>query len=433
MDLGSDVFGPQDVAVDKKPEPFVVMMTIDRETSSVVLTRSDGKEARQSIAPAPFESTSVLSRLHWSPALGDLVAVTCKGDDIAFELPVRDRSDQLEQRLVVYLDQWVWRRITEALQGGTTVDREDRDAAEQLAEWVRDRRIVLPASAGHYYETTKWASEHNRYRLGLTILQLSRGWQMLDPLQVRRDEIDGMFRRWLGQDADGRATAVFTLTPNSLHSSSRMVPYTPPSDFSTDDAFRMVALTAASAYIDVMLDTERVEPGPEPGWVQFNQRFSDWLDGQNWDSQQKRRSIDALLFADFRNELAEGAQGAGLSPQDLQRWGQKQPMNGFSILPATGLYRAMLHHRHLNRGTTWKRSDLTDMIYLSCAAGYADFVVCEKHMREPLERGVRRLGLRTKVFRHLSEAVAAIGHSLEHQAHDIDASAQQESNDLRRG
>ena len=140
--------------------------------------------------------------------------MTCKGDDIDFELPVRDRSDQLEQRLVVYLDQWVWRPITEALQGGTTLDREERDAAEQLAEWVRDRRIVLPASAGHYYETTKWASEHNRYRLGLTILQLSRGWQMLDPLQVRRDEIDGMFRRWLGQYADGRATGAPT-TPGT--------------------------------------------------------------------------------------------------------------------------------------------------------------------------------------------------------------------------
>jgi hypothetical protein len=419
--------------VSKKSEPFVVMMTIDRETSSVVLTRSDGKEARQAMASAPFESTSLLSRLHFSPALGGMLAVTRNGDDIVFELPIRDGSDQLAHRLVVYLDQNIWRPVSETLQGGTTVGRKDRDAAEQLAEWARDRRIVLPASAGHYHETTKWSWADKRYRLGLTILKLSRGWQMLDPLQVRRDEIDGMFRRWLGQGGDGRATSVFTLAPNSLHSSIRMVPYTPPSDFSAGDAFRMVSLTAASAYIDVMLDTERVEPGPEPGWVQFNQQFSDWLDGQNWDSQQKRRSIDALLFADLQRELAEGAHAAGLSPQDLQRWGQKQPIDGFNTSPATGLYRAMLHHRHLNRGTTWKRSDLTDMIYLSCAAGYADFVVCEKHMREPLERGVKRLGLRTKVFRHLGEAVAAVGHSLEQQSHDTDVPADQESKGPRHG
>ncbi|ANS66762.1 hypothetical protein SLINC_4538 [Streptomyces lincolnensis] len=424
--MGVGVLCLQDVAVSKKSEPFVVMMTLDRETSSVVLTRSDGKEARQPMGQSPFESTSLLSRLHYSPALGGLLAVTCKGDDIAFELPARD-LDQLERRLVVYLDQNMWRPVSEALQGGATVESKDRDAADQLAEWVRDRRIVLPASAGHYHETTKWSLADKRYRLGLTILQLSRGWQMRDPLQVRRDEIGGMFRGWLGQGDDVRAASVFTLAPNSLHSASRLTSYSPPSDFSVADAFRMVSLTSASAYIDVMLDTERVEPGPEPGWVQSNQQFSDWLDGQNWDSQQKRRSIDAFLFADLQRDLAEGAHAAGLSPQDLQQWGQKQPMDGLSTLPATGLYREMLHNRHLNKGTTWQRNDLTDMIYLSCAAGYADFVVCERHMREPLERGVRRLGLRTKVFRRLSEAVVAVGQALEQQAHDTSASTKKES------
>ncbi|MGV5037099.1 hypothetical protein ACVB8X_32115 [Streptomyces sp. NRAIS4] len=342
-----------------------------------------------------------------------MLAVTRNGDDIAFELPVRGRSDQLERRLVVYLDQNMWRPVSDALHGEGGVDRKDHDAAEQLVQWVRDRRIVLPASAGHYHETTKWSVADKRYRLGLTILQLSRGWQMRDPLQVRRDEIGGMFRCWLGKTDDARARAVFTLAPNSLHSSTRLAPYVPPSDFSVDDAFRMVALTSASAYIDVMLDAERIEPVPEPGWVRSNQQFSDWLDAQDWDSQQKRRSIDAFLFADLQRELAEGAHLAGLSQQELQQWGQKQPMEGFGALPATGLYREMLQNRHLNRGTGWKRNDLIDMIYLSCAAGYADFVVCERHMREPLERGVRRLGLPTKVFRRLREAVTALGDALE--------------------
>jgi hypothetical protein len=68
----------------------------------------------------------------------------------------------------------------------------------------------------------------------------------------------------------------------------------------------------------------------------------------------------------------------------------------------------MLHHRHLNKGTKWLPNDLTDMIYLSCAAGYADIVVCEKQMREPLTHGVRRVGHPTRVFRHVTEAVDAI-------------------------
>ncbi|MFH8980144.1 hypothetical protein [Streptomyces varsoviensis] len=402
-----------DVAVNQKRDPFVVMMTIDRETSSVILTRSDGKEARKPLTHPMFTDTSLLTRLHYSPPMGGLLAVTRNGDDIAFELPVRGQTDQLDGRLVVYLDQNMWRPVSDALRGGATVSDKDCDAAEQLAQWVQDGRIIMPASAGHYYETAKWSLADKRYDLALTILQLSRGWQMRDPLQVRNDEILGMFRCWRGSGDDAQARDVFTLAPNALHSPTRGVgPYTPPPDFPVEDAFRQVCLTSATTYIDVMLDAEHVEPGPETGWVELNQRFSDWLDSQDRDSQQKRRSIDVLLFDDFRRELAEGAQAAGLSPQDLQQWCEKQPMKGFGTLPASGLYREMLHNRHLNKGTRWRRNDLTDMIYLSCAAGYADFVVCERHMREPLERGIRRLARPTKLFRRLSEAVSAVDDAL---------------------
>jgi hypothetical protein len=68
----------------------------------------------------------------------------------------------------------------------------------------------------------------------------------------------------------------------------------------------------------------------------------------------------------------------------------------------------MLHDRHLNRGTKWSPNDLTDMVYLSCAAGYADFVVCEQHMRSVLAQGLRRLVRPQHVFRGLQQALPAI-------------------------
>ncbi len=410
-----------DAVMNQKSDPFVVMMTIDRETSSVVLTRSDNKEAREPLTHPMFADTSLLDRLHYSPPMRGLLAVTSNGDDIAFELPARGSTDELDNRLVVYLDQNMWRPVSEALQGGAAMSGEDLAAAEQLAEWVRNRRIVMPASAGHYYETTKWSVSDKRYSLGLTILQLSRGWQMRDPLQVREDEILEMFRCWKSEAGSARASSVFTLAPNALHAPSRGVtPYMPPSDFSADDAFRLVSLTSASSYIDAMLDAEHLEVGLDTGWAEANQRFSDWLDVQDWDAQQKRRSIDVLLLDDFKRELAEGARAAGVSPQALQQWAEKQPLKGFGALPASGLYREMLHNRHLNKGTHWRRNDLTDMIYLSCAAGYADFVVCERHMREPLERGIRRLALPTKVFRRLSDAVSAVGDALQQRMPHVD-------------
>ncbi|MET8564692.1 hypothetical protein ABZV75_30515 [Streptomyces flaveolus] len=299
--------------------------------------------------------------MHYSPPLASLLAVTTKGDDIAFELPLRGEADQLDNRLVVYLDQNMWRPVSDAVRGQETVSEKEKEAAAQLVEWVRDRRIVLPASAGHYYETTKWSLPDKRYDLGLTILQLSRGWQMRDPLQVRHEEIAAMFRRWRGEGSIARVSSVFTLAPNALHSPARgMTPYSPPSGFSVDDAFRLASLTSAAAYIDVMLDAEHVESGPDTGWVESNQRYSDWLDAQDWDSQQKRRSIDAFLFHDLSRNFAEGAYEVGLSPHELQGWGANQPMQHLSALPATGLYREMVHNRHLNKKTRWRRNDLTD-------------------------------------------------------------------------
>jgi hypothetical protein len=57
-------------------------------------------------------------------------------------------------------------------------------------------------------------------------------------------------------------------------------------------------------------------------------------------------------------------------------------------------------------------ADLTDMIYLSCAAGYADYVVCERATAGTLREAVRRRGGGTQVFRRLQDAVPVISSSV---------------------
>jgi len=81
------------------------------------------------------------------------------------------------------------------------------------------------------------------------------------------------------------------------------------------------------------------------------------------------------------------------------------------------MFREVLHERHLNKGTVWRRNDLTDMVYLSCAAGYADFVVCERHMGNVLTQGLKRLRRQPRVFRRLRDAAPAIGDRLGSTAH----------------
>lgn len=393
------------------------MITMDRDTSSIVLSRSDGKEARFPLQASPFADTSALSSLHYPPSLDGLVAVTRARDDITFELPSPDHGDQLAGRLIIYLDQNQWSAIDNNLHDEARGNAKNRDAARQLAEWVRQRRIILPASSGHYNETTKRFDASKRYRLGLTILQLSRGWQMRDPLQVRRDELHDTFCRRLGREFGMRATAVFTLAPNVIHSASRgATPYVPPPDFHPDLAFQHEALTSATSLIDVMLDSERLDPDPPTGWVKANQQFTDQLHRGNWDAQQKRKAVDDLFLSDVQREIEDEASAVGMSPERLRQWKLKQVMEDVRELPATGLYREVLHDKHLDKRTCWKPNDLTDILYLSCAAGYADFVVCERHMRGILAQGLRRLERQAQVFRQLPDAVSAIGAALTSRA-----------------
>ncbi|MFC7219619.1 hypothetical protein ACFQLX_15810 [Streptomyces polyrhachis] len=391
----------------------ITMITMDRATSCIVFTRSDGKEARFPLDPSPFEQTSVVARLDFTPAFSTLLATTLSGDQVLFELPLEGVADQLAGRLVMYLDQNQWSLLSNADHGAPKSGKANQAAARRLREWVDQHRIVLPASAGHYYETGKRFSTDKRYDLGLTILQYSRGWQMRDPLQVRRNELHDTFCYQLDRPDRVRSAPVFTLTPDALYSPTRST--ATEIRFATQNHldFQTKALLTASVSIDIMLDTQRIEEGLDTGWTAASQHFSDWLDGLDQDSQQKRRAIDIHLVKDLQRELAEEAAAADVSKELFQQWGFKGWVRAIGGSPTLGLFREMLHSRHLNRGTTWRPNDLTDMMYLSCAAGYANFVVCEKHMRDPLQHGLKRMGSSTQVYRRLTDAVSAIEELLE--------------------
>jgi hypothetical protein len=149
------------------PDPLeLILVTIDREAGKLVLTRSDRKEATFDFDRDRFAPTSLLSRLDWSPSIHGLVATTVHGDSLVFELPA-STGDGLDGRLSVYLDQPHWSTFQKLAEGRAAVDPDDAAAAKQLAEWAEARLIVLPASAGHYSETTKWSKHSARYTLVL--------------------------------------------------------------------------------------------------------------------------------------------------------------------------------------------------------------------------------------------------------------------------
>ena len=388
--------------------PFVVLVTVDWQNATTTLFRSDGKSATVPIEMPSSPDTSRVKRLQWAPRLDGLIAETTLGDEVAFEMPRFDETDQLAGRLVVYLDQNMWSMVANARHDPSRVpNADDVPAALQLASWVTERKIILPLSSGHHSETTKWGDERSRYRLGLTALQLSRGWQMRDPLVVRRHEIRGCLIGRGGPVRDAGRSHVFTLQPNAA--SSRAVPSTAADGFSPVEVHALQSLSYASAMITVMLDPEQIPPtAAAAGWVAVNQGFSDWLDSETRrTADQKRKSVDVLFIQDMGAEIAEQARKAGLAPEELTHW-LSSPSLDVRDMPALGVYREMLQQRHLNVGTTWRTNDLTDMVYLSCAMGYADVVITERHMTAIGSQSLRRLGRRPSVLPSLRAAIPII-------------------------
>jgi len=167
-------------------------------------------------------------------------------------------------------------------------------------------------------------------------------------------------------------------------------------------------LVSATVSIDLLLDAERIPPGEGAGWHVANQRFSDWLDGEQRDAQQKRNCVDAFLLSDLQRDVAEEAWAAGSTPDEMSEWVLSGFGRGLSTLRSAAVYREAMHQRHLSHGTMWHPNDLTDLVYLSCAAAYADVIVAEGHMRGILRQALGRLGRPAPVFKKLRDAVPAV-------------------------
>ncbi len=196
--------------------PEVVTITVDLASEMAVVRLSDGTRRTTSVDGSRFDASSRVLRLTYTPAFDWLVAVTTTGDTVRFELPSPASPAPLDGRVVVYLDQNQWSAITNARYAPSRVPEPDRVAALNLARLVDDGLVVLPASAAHYVETTVWADTERRYLLGLPVLQLSRGWQMRHPLDLRREEFADLLAGREPDLAGSTAEPVFTLAPGRL-------------------------------------------------------------------------------------------------------------------------------------------------------------------------------------------------------------------------
>lgn len=389
--------------------PRIVLVELNARDDRIVFTRSDRKQATFPAELSPQLREGPVASVQFAPGWPVALLTTARDETVFFELPEHVGSAQQDGRTVVYLDQNQWSAIARRrrLQESSGVQDATVDTLTRL---VVEQKIILPASAAHHHETTKWHDDDRRYQLGLTILQLSRGWQMRDPLRVRANELYNEFCTAVNGFAMQRLEAVFTLDPEALFGQAREHQEEEETDdgLPSDAAFAAQALTRASVSASILLDPDVIERGPETGWAEAQQTFGDGLHRDTRDSQQRRNLIDDWYLADISRDVAREASAAGMNDSMIANWRRDSSRNRISALPSVGLFREMMRYRHANPGTRWHDNDLTDIFYLACGGAYADMVVCERHMAAPLRQGLRTLGLRAHVFTKLDDLAPAL-------------------------
>ncbi|SDD15750.1 hypothetical protein SAMN05216270_10277 [Glycomyces harbinensis] len=70
-------------------------------------------------------------------------------------------------------------------------------------------------------------------------------------------------------------------------------------------------------------------------------------------------------------------------------------------MPSLGLYREVIHEKLSDTQLQWESNDLTDMIYLTAAAGYCNQVVGERSHASHINNSSRRLRRAQNTHRNL--------------------------------
>ena len=215
------------------------------------------------------------------------------------------------------------------------------------------------------------------------------------------------FRRYTGKESR-TVEDVFTLEPQAIHSSrlsalenSAEEPLPPELSLAAN------AMTSISVRMSIMLGREPITHDVPPGWVDKFQMITDWLAQESRNSHQKRSVTDVQFIADVRGEMTEAAIQAGMTVEELKEWITGGWQNDVATMPSLGLYREVLHEKQVNSRTAWKANDLTDLMYLSCGAGYADYVVGERSSISQLRQSNRRLKRPDNLYKNLSDLVSS--------------------------
>jgi hypothetical protein len=369
------------------------------------VTFADGRYITASLRRNAFESTSTLSSSTYLPRSSQLRLRTTRGDDVVVDMPLPSRLAPISDRPTIYLDQNHWSTLTNSIYDPDRVaSNAEREAALRIIQLADAKKIILPMSSAHISETCKQADPEQRYRRALTIAQFSAGWQLRDPLELRRFEIRQVLALRYRHLCLIRPAAV-TLEPNAIHSGRDGGPPPVVSNFPSEARWAIHSISCIGGILDALLDADHVPMPVSPGWAAGFQRFSAFLKSDPSGKELKRRRTHVKFIADLGRELPEEAHHAGVTPQEMSEWTLSHSEEDLHRMPALGLFREVLHEKLCDGRLRWRDNDLTDMMYLTAAAGYCDHVVGERAHAAHIVNGLRRMDRKTLIHRNLRSLV----------------------------
>lgn len=309
------------------------------------------------------------------------------GESLVVELGAGGESDlPRPDRPVVYLDQCHWITLAKLLRSPERVAEGDREPAERIVGLSRSKAIALPISSANRWEIAR-AGRHRR-DVVLTMVELSRGWQLRDPIQVRGQEL----RRSMAGENPARAEAVITLEPGAISSMDHGVSMEfrdAPPGFNELQERQTIAMASVAALLDDHTDGEGAR-GREVAatWAESFGDLAISMRDARTPVEHVRLNTHARMLADLRSEVAQAAVAAKLSPQQNAAWIEGSD-TAFESMPYLRTLREVFYHRLRNADDRWTANDLADSQYLCCAAAYADLVAAERKFGDYLQRAAR--------------------------------------------
>ena len=376
---------------------------VDFQNATVKIVGQDGELLEEGLDAkvVPRDSQIATSIFDWEKWW--ILSITTRGDLIITEGFNPNSPPPLNGRPSVYLDQNRWRTVADALHDPNRVDNPGESrAAQDLIRLATDGGIVLPLSMGHMLETAGLHSAR-RYEVGVAMAHLAGGWQIRNPLDLWKHEVELTIRGLLGLE-EGEPLHPIVTEPGALFGSDTGLGISA----ATPDLDKFMAmLIMPNVVLNTLVHPEPTPKHPLTKWVDHHTRITSQIHAENVPKDQRRR----LARRRYWNENIGFYRAAHrrLSPSaDFPSFSDRELTTMLSASPMVGLISELFVRRFMDHLNKWRRNDLIDMFHLASAAAYADYVCAEEHTGQQLRDAQRALGRTRTVFTTLDDLVTAI-------------------------